>query len=456
MELERIETPGIAHLSYLIGDSGEAAVVDPRRDVDVYLRAARDRGLTIRWVVETHRQEDFVVGAASLARALGARIVTGVHPLFGRTDVRLDDGEELRVGRLALRAIATPGHTPESTCYAVFAPDAPDLAWAVLTGDTLLLGSTGRTDLTDSPTGTCAGMLYDAVHESLAPLGDQALVLPAHAPGSVCGGGGASWPLSTLGLERRSNPVFLQSRDAFVQAKKAESLPRPPWFDDVARINLDGGAHLPAWRVRVLQLRDFREAMRDAVVIDTRQPSAWAGGHIPGSYNVWRGGLGVFGGWVARRDQRVLLVLDDTSDLDAAVLTLARLGVDAVDGTLAGGFEAWRDAGLPLDTAATLAPQQLAEDLRGWTILDVREPSEVQGGRIPGARHIYVGHLEPELDALRADWPADTPIAVTCSVGHRAGLAASILARGGFTRVANLLGGMSAWQARGLPVARGE
>jgi len=199
MLFERVKTPGIAHNAYVIGDGREAAVVDPRRDVDEYLEIARKNGFAIKYLIVTHRQEDFELGTAELARKLGAKIVTGRHELFGHGDLRLKTGEELRLGGLRLQALETPGHTPESMSYAVFAPEQPDRAWGVFTGDTLFVGETGRTDLTDARrTAENAAILWDSVHKQIAPLGDQALILPAHGAGSVCGGDIAERDQSTI------------------------------------------------------------------------------------------------------------------------------------------------------------------------------------------------------------------------------------------------------------------
>lgn len=216
MIFERIKTPGIAHICYLIADKGPGIVVDPGRDIGRVLTAARTQNLSIGYILETHRQEDFVIGAAPLAEATGAKVVVGQDPHFGHGDLKLADGEELTVGNLTIRALHTPGHTPESMCYAVFLAEAPEHAWGVFTGDTLFIGEAGRTDLPDPKrTGAAAGELYDAVHAKLAPLGDQALVLPAHGSGSVCGGKIAERDESTIGLERVSNPVFTTTREEF-------------------------------------------------------------------------------------------------------------------------------------------------------------------------------------------------------------------------------------------------
>lgn len=459
MFFQRIKTPGIAHAAYVFGEGGEAAVVDPRRDVAEYLRVALDNKLTIKYVIETHRQEDFVLGAAELARATGAKIINGHHELFGHGDIRLKDGEDFSFGKLRLRALHTPGHTPESMCYAVFLADCPERAWGVFTGDTLFIGETGRTDLPDrTKTGENAGLLYDAVHQKIAPLGDQTLIYPAHGAGSVCGGNIANRDESTLGLERLYNPVFKKSREDFVRLKIEERIPRPPYFSLMERLNLRGGAPLAQRpdEIPVLQPRQLADRLAEGIVIDAREPEAYAAAHIPKSYSVWAAGLPVFGGWVAGPTTTVFLVLPKMDELQSAVLSLARIGVDNVAGVLAGGLEAWRNAGLPLASTGAITPRELAEAGKDMRVLDVREDNEFEHeGHIPRASHLYVGYLEQHLEQLQPALAKSDRVAVTCSVGHRASLATSILERHGYTRVANLLGGMTAWNALDLQREKG-
>ncbi|MFN2427198.1 MAG: rhodanese-like domain-containing protein [Candidatus Binatia bacterium] len=458
MIFQRIKTPGIAHVAYVIGAKGEAAVIDPRRDVDEYLNAARENDLTIKYVIETHRQEDFVLGSAELARVTGARIVNGQHELFGHGDLRLEDGEEFSFAGLRLRALHTPGHTPESMCYALFIPDSPQRAWGVFTGDTLFIGETGRTDLPDpARTGENAGLLYDAVHQKLLPLGDQAQLYPAHGAGSVCGGNIADRDESTLGLERVYNPVFTMTRKEFMEAKIRERIPRPPYFATMEKLNLKGGIPLRRQpkEVKVLQPEDFEQECRRGIVIDARDAEAFAGGHIPDSLSIWAEGLPVFGGWVADAETAVYLVLPGTDEVESAVLALARIGIDGIEGVLAGGFESWRDTGMPVTESGAVAPRQLEDRLDHVRVLDVREDSEFEEeGHIPDASHMYVGYLDEHLQELVPPLDRSEPIAVTCSVGHRASLAVSILRRHGFEHVDNLLGGMTAWAELDLPMEK--
>lgn len=455
----KIKTPGIAHVSYLLGDKGEAAVIDPRRDLTEYLKVARENKLTIKYILETHRQEDFVIGSKELAERTGAKIVSLDHSLFGHSDIRMKDGEDLRFASFTIRALHTPGHTPESTCYAVFLEDAPNVAWGAFTGDTLFIGETGRTDLPDpKKTTDNAALLYDGIHAKLAPLGDQTILWPAHGAGSVCGGNIAERDESTLGLERRSNPAFTKSRDEFMAAKLHERIPRPPYFELMEKVNLKGG--LPPGKtpdaIAILQPKKFASECKQGIIIDARDPEAFAGGHIPGSYSLWLAGLPVFGGWIADENSRVFLVLDDISDLETALLSLARIGVDGVEGVLAGGFDAWRDAGESIAMSGTLSASQTHKAKDELVVLDVRDDVEFEDeGHIPGAVHLYVGYVDDHLDRIKASAPEKKNVAVVCSVGHRAGLVTSILLRHGYKHVSNVLGGMTAWEKLELPKEKG-
>lgn len=453
MFFQKFKTPGIAHVAYLIADKQDAVLVDPRRDVEDYIAAAQANKLVLKYVLETHRQEDFVMGARRLRELLGVQVISGDHELFGHADIRLKDGERFRVEGLELSALHTPGHTPESTCYAVYLDASPERALGVFTGDTLFVGETGRTDLSDRRrTSEHAGQLFDAVHKKLLPLGEQTIIWPAHGAGSVCGGNIADRDESTLGIEQTSNPVFLLNREAFIQAKLDERIPRPPYFGHMEVVNLEGGMSTgrSALQVPLLGPDSFASEMKHGLVIDAREPEAFAGGHIPDSLNVWLSGLSVFGGWVAGEKTRLYLVLPRISDLPSAVNQLSRIGIDDVAGVLAGGFAAWRNRGLPIATSGTLGPRELERQLPATAVLDVRDDSEFAEGHIPGAHHLYVGYLADHLQRLKGELSRHDRVVVTCSVGHRAGLAVSLLRRHGLTNVDNLLGGMTAWKNAGF------
>lgn len=453
MYFQRVKTPGLGHNAYLLGcGEGLAVVVDPRRDIEEYLCLARENDLSIAYVLETHRQEDFEFGSRALAEATGAKIVGGCHPLFGDIEVKLDDGQEFKVGKTRFVALATPGHTPESMSYAVYAEDSGDKCWGVFTGDALFVGDTGRTDLPDpDKTGENAGILYDSIHEKIGPLGDQTLLWPAHGAGSACGAHISERDDSTVGIERENNDVFKKTRGEFVDAKVALQMARPPYFRHMEEVNLLPGRPLegpPA--ARMLPPREFQRRMREGLVIDTRLPEAFAAAHIPGSYNVWLEGVPAYGGWVANKDTRVFLVAEGRKSMEQAAVSLARIGIDSVEAILITGIEGWRDEGLPLESFATTTAIEAAHWMQEGRVhvLDVRDEYEWDEKHIPGAVRRYVGHLEDDLPP----WPKDTEIVVHCNVGHRSGLAASILKRAGFTRIHNMLGGITAWEKLGLPL----
>lgn len=457
MFFQRVKTQGLGHNAYLLGcGNGLAVVIDPRRDVAEYLQLARDNELRIAYCIETHRQEDFEFGSATLAQATGAKILAGKHPLFGRVDVQVGDGEEFKVGTTRFVALATPGHTPESMSYAVYPDDTGDQCWAVFTGDTLFVGDSGRTDLSDPDrTAENAGILYDSVHRKLAPLGDQAFILPAHGAGSACGGNISERDESTLGIERATNPVFKKSRDEFMQQKAGEKLPRPPYFSHMEVVNLEAGRPIPSsLGDHVLAADDFRKRIQGAIVIDTRPPEAFAGSHIPGSYNVWLEGLSSFGGWIAKDQARIFIVVDQPAKAPSAIAQLARIGIDSVEGVLVDGVETWREKGFPIEALDTTSASEAAR----WSeegdlyILDVRDDMEWEEKHIPGAHHTFVGHLEENLPKI----PKGCRIVAHCSVGNRSGLAVSILRRNGFMHVVNMLGGITAWEKLGLPLAKSQ
>jgi len=461
MFLERIKTPGIAHNAYLLGSQGSGILFDPRRDVEGYARLARQKKCSIAYVFETHRQEDFVLGSAALRGLLGAKRVGGDHALFRHADIRLGDGEQLEIGELLIRALHTPGHTPESLSYAVYRKAAPERCWAVFSGDTLFIGDTGRTDLPGAAqTADNAGLLFDSVHSKIAPLGDQTLLYPAHGAGSVCGGHIADYDESTIGFEKTYNPVFKLARDAFIQHKLHERLPRPPYFKHMEEVNLAGGLPLDKNEsaIPVLQPSAFERQSKTGVIIDTRLPEAFAGAHIPGAYSIWLDGLPVFGGWTVRPETPIFLVLERPHDLKTAFLHLVRIGLDHVAGVLGGNFESWRNAGLPIETNGVISPAQMHERAGTVALLDVREITEFEDeGHVRTASHLYVGHLGGMLASEgKLPFAKDQPLAVTCSVGHRASLAVSVLRQHGYEDVSNMLGGMTAWKKLKLPLATGK
>lgn len=454
MVFQRIKSEGIAHNSYLIGSGSDAAVIDPRRDCQIYIDLAQQEGLKIKHIFETHRNEDYAIGSIELNHFTGAEIHhgPGLNWKYGST---LRDGQEFQIGNLKLTAVHTPGHTDESMSYGVVDLSSGKATVMVFTGDALFVGDVGRTDLYGpQETPRLTSNLYDSLFEKILPLGDGVVLCPAHGAGSVCGVNIADRDESTLGVERAQNPVLqLKSKAEFIEYKVAEKLERPHYFRQMEKYNLEGPpllGHLP--QPAPLTPAEFREEMEQgAAVVDTSAPAAFGGAHIKGAYSIWLEGLPVFAGWILSYDKPILLVLEDHSHLDRAVRYLIRAGYDKITGYLKEGIEGWYNAGLPVEHLQLLTVHELkgridrSEEL---TVLDDRGQTEWDEGHIKGARHIYVGHLQERL----AEIPKDKPVAVVCNVGHRAGLGASILLREGYREVYNVLGSMTAWQAAGYPV----
>lgn len=449
MLFRKVASDGLSHYSYFLADGGEAVVIDPRRDIDEYLDLAARSRLRIRYVLETHRNEDYVTGSTALRQATGAEILHSARRAH-HYGSGIGEGHEIGFGTLRLRAMETPGHTLESLSFLLGDRSTGDRPFAVFTGDALFAGDVGRTDLLgDDRKEELAAHLYDTLHQSILPLGDGVVLFAAHGGGSVCGGRISDREITSVGFERQTNPLLRQGRQEFIRSKAEESPLKAPYFKRMEEWNARGNA--PVYEVlpvlRPLSPDEFEEMSESGrTIVDLRMPQAFAGGHIPGSYNVWMEGIAGYLGWVVGPGTRLILVIPEQAALDAVVRQLLRIGYDEIDGYLAGGFEAWQNSGRDFGSFATVGTRTVERlvETQGAEILDVRKPEEWKSGSIPGARRIFVGHLESRLSEV----PSERPVIATCSVGHRGGVAASILARNGYRNVANYLGGIAAWQAR--------
>lgn len=459
MKLKLLKAEGLAQHTYFISSGGEAAIIDPRReegDIRACLNLAREGGARITLILETHRNEDFVHGSLELQKHTGSRIYHGAGLPF-KYGEPLKDGDELSLGALTLRALETPGHTPESLTYVLYDNTHKDEAVAAFTGDALFVGTTGRIDLPgEAKKAENAGKLYDSLHGKILPLGYQVLLCPAHGAGSVCGSGIGDRDWSTIGYERRTNPHLKLDRDAFIERKITEELLRPPYFGIMEAYNLNGPPPLESRRTPVpLGATEFKAAMGEpnTSVVDVRLPQAFGGGHIPGSYNIWLEGMALYPGWLFGSDTRLLIVPYRDQEAWKADRLLARIGFDRVAGYLRRGFEVWQNAGLSLEFTGQLPVDALKPllDTSDLRLLDVREPREWQDGVVPGAMLRFVGSLQDSIP----DVPRDRPVAVMCSVGHRGSLGASILQKAGFALVYNVPGGFTAWKQHDYPVKPG-
>ncbi len=453
MLCKRIEAEGIAHYSYLIGDDGEAAVIDPRIDCGVYLAQTGPSGYRLLHIFETHRHEDFVLGSAALAARTGAAIWHADAQWEYRYGTPSRDGQTWRIGRLTLRAIHCPGHTPGSISYLLADPDG--VPWMVFTGDALFAGDVGRVDLLGMDQAPAlAGQLYDTLFGKLLPLGDGVIVCPAHGSGSVCAGGIGERPWTTIGLERLHNPKLRwQDRGAFI-AHVASKLERPPYFRRMERFNLDG-ATVPETVAAPRSVAEFARLSREAIVLDTRTVLAFGASHIPGALSIWAAGLPSFAGWFLP-DDRPLLLVNDADDPAPVSRALMRLGFTDVAGCLSGGMLAWHMAGRESEAVATVTVQSLCAELDAggerW-ILDVRGTGELEHtGLIPGAHHIHVTELPARLEEV----PRDRRVTIFCGSGLRSMIAASLLRREGWRDVAVVLGGIAGWHSVSCPIRRGH
>jgi hydroxyacylglutathione hydrolase len=453
MIIERYKSEGLAHNSYLVGAGNSAVVIDPRRDCRVYAEAARSHGMKIKYIFETHRNEDYVIGSLPLAALTGAEIFHGARPdwQYGRV---LRDGQEFRLGKLNITALFTPGHTDDSVSYVLTDLSTGKSPAAVFCGDTLFVQETGRVDFGGpAETPRMAANLYDSIFNRLLPLGDGVLLYPAHGGGSVCGGNIADRDESTLGLERLQNPALqIKDQAEFVRLKTSEVLDYPPYFRTMEKYNLQGPPLRDMPFPPPLSPSEFKNAIdQGALVVDTNMPAAFGGAHIRGSYSIWLEGLPAWAGWLLPYDKPLLLVLEDRSHPEQAVRYLYRLGYDNIQGFLRDGIESWYNAGLPVENLPLMTVHQLRARLDSEDdifVLDVRDQAEWNSGRIAGSAHIFTGHIAGRLNEI----PHQKPVAVTCSVGHRGGVAASILLRAGYTSLYNVLGGTIAWRQAGFPL----
>jgi hydroxyacylglutathione hydrolase len=465
VRLQQFAIEGLGHLSTLIADEATAvaAVVDPRRDVDVYLEAARSGGLAITHVVETHLHNDYVSGGRELAALTGATHVIGAGAELAFEHRPLASEEGFDLGRLRFRALDTPGHTPEHVSYSVADPARADEPMLLFTGGSLLVGAVGRTDLLGAANAKpYARAMHRSIHEVILGHQDSVAVYPTHGAGSLCSTGISSTPWSTIGFERRNNPlVAAMEVDRFARALLSGQPTVPRYFARMRPLNqagprlLGGVVPLP----RPIEVPDARQAIdHGALVIDLRTAAEHAAGHVPGSLSIPAGSsFGTWLGWVITDpDRPLVLLLRTEADWDDAIRQALRIGFEGTLGYLRGGYLAWAEAGLPTEAGGVLDVAGLAGRLdRGSpdapVVIDVRQLAEFEMGHVPGALAIGAGDLSEHLDRL----PRDRPIATICASGYRSSVAASLLRAAGFKDVAWVPGGVPTWEAAGYPVAFG-
>ena len=455
VQVERFYLGCLAHASYMIASEGVAAVIDPQRDVDIYLEAAASRNWRIEYIIETHLHADFVSGHRELAERTGAQIYLGAGSGAEFAHVAVTDDDEIQFGQCSLRFLQTPGHTLDSICVLMNDRSAPDRPATVFTGDTLFVGDVGRPDL--SPTHTppeLAAIMYRSIHEKLLTLPDDTEIFPAHGAGSLCGRQMSSESSSTIGKQRQSNYALLaRTSEEFIHLLTDNLPARPEYFARDADLNRRGAAplsELPSLRAltpaEVLQLQN-----EGAIVIDTRPLMQFACAHIPGSMHI--GLTGQYASWAARilgLDTPLIIVGEDPEHVRESQMRLARVGIENVAGYVADGVAGWIKNGFELDYIPQITVQDFVElrnnDANGIAVLDVRELGEAAGGVIENSLCIPLGKLESRL----AELDRERLLVVHCKGGYRSSIATSILRRAGFRDIANLTGGFDAWKAAGL------
>ena len=457
MKLEAIKSPGLAHNSYFLSDANEALVVDPRRDGQIYNKLAQRECVKLKYILETHRNEDFAIGSLQLQNTTDAQICHSKELPFKYGENNLSDGETLRLGSLRIQVLYTPGHTNDSISFAIYQPENSSNPVFVFTGDTLFAGSVGRTDLYGAANQQAqAEKLYASLNEKLLPLGDHVLVYPAHGAGSLCGNEIADEEYSTIGYEKKRNPFLNLNKEDFVKEALREEMLVPPYFKKMEELNLNGPPILRSQETPPsLGIEEFKTEMNQSgtIVIDTRMPYAFAGSFIPNSLSIWLGGSAVYPGWLIDYDQRILFVHERKEDMRRIARYFWRLGYDKMIGYLCNGINEWQEDGAPVDSLLTLSVHALKTKLAENEVhlVDVREPHEWKAdGFIEGAQRIFFGHLQKEAENI----PRDKPIAVICSTGKRSSIGASILKKKKFTEISNVLGGMTAWTKMGYPTRK--
>ncbi len=461
MIIDRVFTPGLAQVAYLVADeaTGDVAIIDPRRDIQVYLDWAAERNFRISAILETHVHADFVSGALELHDATGAPIYSSRLGDQEFEHVALADGDRVPVGSLVLEARWTPGHTPEHLVFLLFDPAVSVEPQAMFSGDLIFAGEIGRPDLLgEAHTTRLAKQLFETLQVRIADLSDELLIYPGHTAGSSCGRNIGDAAVTTLGAERRYTYAWqFPGETEFIAGIMDEMPAPPPYYPRMKVVNRVGPAmlrSLPAGHA--LTAEQAGRAVDDgALIVDARPAEAFDRAHIRGSfYSGPEPDFVTWVGWRAPYDRPVILLLDRDEDYASLVTELHRIGIDDIAGYLAGGIDAWIAHGGAVDQLQVLSPtqfQQLMERAAGATVLDVRTREEWKSGHIGRAQNTFAGDISAgaPIESNEA-----APLLLTCATGYRSRVAASMLRARGLADIVQLDGGMDAWDAAGLPVER--
>lgn len=447
MLVEQLYTNCLSEAAYFIASNGEAAVIDPLRDVDVYIRKAEEMGVSIKYIFETHFHADFVSGHLELSRRTGAPIIYGPGAKTAFESINAKDGEKFQIGGLTLEALHTPGHTLESTCFLLY--DEQGEPYSVFTGDTLFVGDVGRPDLFSGNLSKeeLAAKMYHSLQTKIKTLPDDVIVYPAHGPGSACGKNLGKETFSTIGAQKESNYALQdQTEEAFVTAVTTGLNAAPSYFPLNAKINQEG--YRPLDEVKAEGLRGLSVAEVEAELnsgawlLDTRPATTFTEGFVPGSVSV---GLdGRFAEWAAKLIplHQPLVLVTEAGKEEESLTRLSRVGMDHIRGYLKGGIAAWQAAGKALDMIIDVEADELAMDIPHDTrleVLDVRQPAEFESGHVKGATNMQLGDFTDILKLAMVD--TDANLYVHCAGGYRSVIACSLLKRQGIHNLRNVLGG---------------
>jgi glyoxylase-like metal-dependent hydrolase (beta-lactamase superfamily II)/rhodanese-related sulfurtransferase len=454
MFIKQLYTGCLSEAAYYIESNGEAAIIDPMRDIDEYLQLANERRTKIKYIFETHFHADFVSGHIDLSKATGAPIVYGPGTETKFPVHVAKDGEKFPVGKITIEVLHTPGHTLESCCYLLKDENGKD--YCVFTGDTLFVGDVGRPDLAqkgaEQTMQNLAGMMYDSIHKKLFPLADEVLVYPAHGAGSSCGKNLGPETFSTIGEQKKYNYALqAKSKEEFIKAV-TEGIAEPPqYFPINALINKEGYESIDKvleQGMKCLSMEDFKKLMKeDVILLDTRHAAVFVQGFVPGSVSIGlEGRYAEWAGALLPFDKKIILVTEPGYEKES-IIRLARVGFEKVCGYLEGGYEAWKNAGEKIDMIIEVEPDELLMDMqydKNMVVLDVRRQSEFSEGHLPGAYNLPLDDMADPVSMANIE--ESDNLYVHCAGGYRSSIACSLLKRQGIHNLRNVAGGWNAIQ----------
>ncbi|TFG33570.1 MBL fold metallo-hydrolase [Candidatus Thorarchaeota archaeon] len=455
MRIHTIRSNGLAALSYLVTSDREALVIDPRRDASIYQELAKSQGVEIKFIFETHRNEDYVTGSLELQSLVpNCEIGHSNATNFRFGEHSINDGESFTIGKMCITCVHTPGHTDDSMCYAISDTTTGPEPIVMFTGDTLFVNEVGRTDLVDlNKHAEMSQKLYTSLTEKILPLGDGIIIHPGHGAGSVCGGAIGDREFSTIGYERIHNPWLKIGEEDFIDAKVNQRLTRAAYFKRCEKLNTDGPPLLDTLEnLSEIDVDDFKKLLKQEThqAIDTRPATDFLEGHVPGTISLSLTNMGLLSGWSLKSENSISLILGQRGDLEEAWSYLIRVGLDNIIGFLKNGISGWSVKGLELETITHISLDALQQRINDESIhvLDIREPHEFDTGHIPGSQNLPLTQIGIGKDILLGYGTNAT----ICPSGNRSTTAASLLKRSGVKDIVVPLEGIKGWKARGLPL----